>query len=66
MTYEQLIAHFGGTQVKAARALACDQSLVSRWKRVGVPLHWQLLAEAVSNRALLADRSLLPAEVRPE
>lgn len=66
MTYQELVAHFGGTQTKTAAALGCDQSLVSRWKREGMPLRWQLIAEAVSGAVLLADRSLLPNALRDD
>lgn len=55
MTYEQLVAHFGGP-TKAGDALGLDRRHVFNWKDRRIPSKWQMKAEMVSRNKLRADR----------
>ena len=56
MTPEQVVAHFGGTQVKAAEALGLRQSAVSEWFRHGyVPLGRQYEIQVLTGGTLRAN-----------
>lgn len=56
MTPEDVIRHFGGTQMKAAEALNLYQSSVSEWVQNGrVPWLRQLHIEKVTGGALKAE-----------
>lgn len=56
MTYDELLAYYGGTQEKVAVGLQCNQSTVSDWSRAGViPDARQLQIEKLTKKKLRAD-----------
>lgn len=59
MTYKDALEHFGGTQVRLAKALGVGQPVISHWKGV-IPPHYQFRIEVLSDRKLRVDPELLP------
>ena len=56
MTPKDVVAFFGGTQVKAARAIGVRQSTVSEWVQIGyVPLGRQYELQVLTGGQLKAD-----------
>lgn len=55
MTYQQLLAHFGGLS-KVAEALGVDRRRVWNWSERRIPSKWQAKIESVSDGKLRADK----------